>query len=383
MVYFFQKENFRVTESDVCAMDKVRDTKWDNVKAVLIFLVVLGHLSDNYTANSALARALFFFVYLFHMPLFIFISGLFSKRYIKERRYEKILFFLFFYFILKFVMALQTVLLGSVPSFSLWTEGWIPWYCLAIFVFYLITIVVDQLPRWFVLPFSVLLACFVGYDSAVNAAFVQSRIIVFYPFFFLGYILSPQKVGEWLSKRWIRIFGIVVLLGVGTFLLFNVDHVYWVRGFLTGQNPFSNWSGRRGAFGGLVRLMCYGASTVMGAALIAVVPKKMGKLVSTVGRRSLEVYALHMPVYTALYHFGLQSWMNYLLPTHPNFLIFPIAVVVTLVCTWSGFEKAVSFIRERCFPERSGGGYCSARETRGRRSTFRAIGSSQVNLAFV
>lgn len=50
---------------------------WDNLKFLLILLVVVGHFADFFTAESNSFRALFLFIYSFHMPMFFFISGLF------------------------------------------------------------------------------------------------------------------------------------------------------------------------------------------------------------------------------------------------------------------------------------------------------------------
>ncbi len=328
--------------------ENTRDTKWDNIKAVLIFTVVIGHIADLYTGESALARALYFYIYLFHMPLFIFISGLFGKKYVRERQYGKISFFFFLYFIIKMLNNLPNMLLGKPIRFSMWTEGGTPWYCLALFVFYLVTIAADRLPRAFVLAFSILLACFSGYDSDVDTFFAQSRIIVFYPFFFLGYMLDAEEVKKRLSSRRTRVCGALLLIAVGVFLLFFGERVYWIRGFLTGKNPFSHWEGWKEAYGGIIRLLCYAASILTGMAVIAVVPKNMGKLAATVGRRSLEVYALHPAVFRTMYGLGLQSLMRAVWPAHPNLLVFPVAALVTLICSWGGFEKIFARLR-RCF----------------------------------
>ena len=53
---------------------------WDNFKFFLIFCVVLGHYSGYYTDDIENMRRLFFFLYLFHMPAFIFVSGLSVKK---------------------------------------------------------------------------------------------------------------------------------------------------------------------------------------------------------------------------------------------------------------------------------------------------------------
>ncbi|MCR5006052.1 MAG: acyltransferase family protein, partial [Clostridiales bacterium] len=63
-----------------------RVAKWDNAKAILIYCVVLGHFVAAYQDKAAVYRSVFFFLYLFHMPGFFLISGLFSKRFANEER---------------------------------------------------------------------------------------------------------------------------------------------------------------------------------------------------------------------------------------------------------------------------------------------------------
>jgi len=53
----------------------------DNLKGLLIYCVVLGHICENYEMAHPNLKFLIFFIYLFHMPCFIYISGYFSKKY--------------------------------------------------------------------------------------------------------------------------------------------------------------------------------------------------------------------------------------------------------------------------------------------------------------
>lgn len=57
-------------------LPKIRDTYWDELKFVLICLVVLGHIIR--FSNGGLQGALHNYIYIFHMPLFIFCSGRYS-----------------------------------------------------------------------------------------------------------------------------------------------------------------------------------------------------------------------------------------------------------------------------------------------------------------
>ena len=60
-------------------MNKERDYFFDNLKAVLIFLVVLGHFLLPIHGESVLV-VVKRLIYVFHMPLFVFVSGYFAKK---------------------------------------------------------------------------------------------------------------------------------------------------------------------------------------------------------------------------------------------------------------------------------------------------------------
>ena len=71
-----------------------RIAKRDNVKIILIMSVLLAHFLARYTGDSINAKRLEFFIYSYHMPAFVFISGLFAKKTIDQKRYDKIFGFL-------------------------------------------------------------------------------------------------------------------------------------------------------------------------------------------------------------------------------------------------------------------------------------------------
>ena len=58
-------------------------------------------------ADSRPVLVLQFWVYLFHMPAFVFVSGLFSKNAIKEKRWDKAIPYVFLYLLMKFLLFLQ------------------------------------------------------------------------------------------------------------------------------------------------------------------------------------------------------------------------------------------------------------------------------------
>ncbi len=81
--------------------DNQRSAYWDNLKAILIFLVVLGHYILPVNRSGRSLTSAYYWIYLFHMPAFVLTSGYFSKRYIRKGapNVGKLLGFLLLYFI--------------------------------------------------------------------------------------------------------------------------------------------------------------------------------------------------------------------------------------------------------------------------------------------
>ena len=101
-----------------------RVVKWDNMKFLLIFCVVIGHISEMYTGNYIWFKRLFLFIYVFHMPAFLFVSGLFSKKTVKERRFKTIFSYLILYFVIKILRnGIHYVVYGK-GSFSILIFSW-------------------------------------------------------------------------------------------------------------------------------------------------------------------------------------------------------------------------------------------------------------------
>ena len=62
-----------------------RDHLFDNIKALMLFLVPLGHTLDVFIANGNVEEILMKYIYLFHMPIFAFVTGYFTKNLDKAR----------------------------------------------------------------------------------------------------------------------------------------------------------------------------------------------------------------------------------------------------------------------------------------------------------
>ena len=105
-------------------MVKLRDARYCNLKLLLIFLVIYGHLIEPGIYGSKVLMAQYKWIYLFHMPLFSFLSGLFlNDRKACGRQFIKML-------SLYIVLQALAVFFGNGKEKPL-TPYWHLWYLLS------------------------------------------------------------------------------------------------------------------------------------------------------------------------------------------------------------------------------------------------------------
>ncbi len=271
---------------------KKRIYLWDNIKFILILLVVVGHFIDPFTAESSVCRSIFLFMYAFHMPLFLFISGLFHK---DKEIAEKCIFYISLGFVCKILLFLVVKVFGDNVSFALLSDGGIPWFIFVLAGCSALTYALRNQNKFYILLAFFVLALFVGYDKTVGDYLYLSRFIVFYPFYLLGNMLSPEKIVSFKEKNKRLVIPALIILALwGVVCLLKLDVVYEYRGLFTGRNPY--WKGME-IEGAIARLLVYLLSIVTCAALIFAVPNVKLPFITKAGEKTLEIYMWHWPIF--------------------------------------------------------------------------------------
>lgn len=195
---------------NTCAIpDKERSAYWDNIKGFLIILVVFAHILYQIQHTSAAIDAVVDYIYLFHMPAFIFVSGYFGKSE-KSGTAGSIIKLIFLFFIFNSI----TVFIEGYTSYLEPIYSY--WYLVALIAWRLTAPRIAKLKGITVILFA--LAFIVGYFPAIDNQFAAARIIGFYPFYMLGYKYSEEKSREIINTRYGKRFaiGAVVLFGAGS-----------------------------------------------------------------------------------------------------------------------------------------------------------------------
>lgn len=317
---------------------------FDNIKFLMITLVVVGHFADVFAKDSGVCRGIYLFIYAFHMPMMLFISGLF---YSNKKNTSKILFYVCSGFTLKISIAIINLICYQRTSFSLLADGGIPWFLFVLAAYQLLMYLLRNTNKKFLLIFSILLACFVGYDKSVGSYLYLSRIVVFFPFYLFGTMLSPQKVVSFLNKHSKKLFVIaIVVMAIWLFLCFyKIDSIYSLRRLFTGKNPFSE---EMMSVGPLLRLLCYCISFLTGASLLVLTPKKQIPFFSSLGSKTLNVYYWHWIIYCLAEHFlHIDELFKMGIAGAAAFML--IAVLLSVLTSLKFFDYPLKIVRQQCF----------------------------------
>ena len=309
-------------------MAQSRFCYFDNVKALLIVLVVIGHMIDPaVVADHKMARALFVFIYAFHMPLFIFLSGLFCnlEKLTSRKALHRITFYLVLGFIAKLIILLIPTLVGKPISFSLLSDGGIPWFLFALAAFYTLAYCLRHASSKTVLAMAVVLGLLVGYDSNVGDYLYLSRIVVFFPFFWLGVMLKPQELETLFRNKVVRAAGIAAIVLFAAYCIMCTSDIYPYRGLFAGRNSYQAVAIENCSF--VNRFVAYAISVVTCFGVLALMPHARVPFVSNMGERTLPIYLLHYQIVQILGYSGCLAFFA-ALPGSGWMLLIPLAVVI-------------------------------------------------------
>lgn len=323
-------------------MAKERLAYFDNVKGVLIILVVIGHLAEPVAGSSNLLTArVIDMIYLFHMPLFIFVSGMFCKGVFRDGKYrvDVPLYYLALCLVLYTGLQVERIALGTFSSFSPLTlsGGSIPWYLMALAAYVIAVPLFSRVKPAVALAGSLVLAVATGFHNPGDFL-TSARICVYLPFFLMGYYLKSSTVEEALAT--LQEKGILVaaraaaaIVLVAAFaLLFTLgnDGLVFLKKLFTARNSYATILDSSGMdlsmwMVAAIRFAYYFVVAAVSACVMLIVPRRNLGLVTKAGERSLQVYFFHPFVYYALNKLGFSKAVYAVFPE-------PAGLLVILAC---------------------------------------------------
>lgn len=260
----------------------------DHARFVLIALVVVGHLLEQLVDAGPLAAALYRWIYLFHMPAFVLVSGAVSKATLTRRRV----------FALASGLLLPYLIFQTLyPAWDAWlshsgdwsqgylTPYWLLWYLVSLACWRLLLPLFARLK--FALPLAVGIALAAGLALWTGYPLSFSRTLVFFPLFLLGYRIGARRLQHLGGARSRRLVAAMILLAAaaGAWLLRDLDPEW-----LYASVGYSSLDVAPVA-GVATRLALLIASAACALSVLALMPRRARH--AGFGRRSLTAYLIH------------------------------------------------------------------------------------------
>lgn len=291
---------------------KERDYFFDNLKAVLIFLVVVGHFILPIT-NSHSIVGLKYLIYIFHMPVFIFVTGYFSKTIYKSGKYNynKIFSVIILYIMFMIAINLLSFAFGKINHWyeiDYFNVKGAPWYLLAMILYYFIIPFIKDIKPGIVIFISCILSLLVGYQKSIDGILSLSRIIVFSPFFFAGYYITKKNIDIVLRNKFKYI--IYILAIIFSVLIVRYYNIFSKYCYLVYAD--SSYYDLKGLYknGIVARFIIEILAVLFMLFTIYITPKR--KMVFTfIGERTLQIYIFHRLIRDAFNYLGGYKYFNF------------------------------------------------------------------------
>ena len=327
------KTDGELSETNLIRARKERIWYWDTVKLIMILLVVIGHFAERIMIfDDPTFLSVKLFIYSFHMPIFIFIFGLFFK---EKNFLRKIWFYIISGYLLKGLLCLSWWAITGKTSFRLFYDSGVPWFMFVLAWYTLIAWLFRKVDKRIVLAISFVIPLITGYFRAVNDFLCFSRMFVFLPFFWLGTMINPNDLLAAIKKyrKYLLIPSACLIAVWLTVCILKIQDVKILIHLFTGRNPFFS---QTNGLGFLYRILTYAISFLIGAAILIVVPQRKIPVASYLGRNTVNVYFWHYTFILIILRFlNTDTLMKSVWGT---VLLLLIAVALTLVLSLDVFN---------------------------------------------
>ncbi|WLF70583.1 acyltransferase family protein [Clostridium septicum] len=301
----------------------VRKYYFDNLKGFLIICVIIGNSLELANPTSVNVHTFILLLYIFHMPMFAFVSGYFSKiskRSTKERVIDTTKLYLsaqIFYTFFNFL-----ILKKSSVRLELLMPQWTLWYLLSMIFWYIISDYILDYKKW--LMGSVCLSLIIGLDGSIGTIASVSRTVFFLPFFIIGRTFKEDYI-EKLKKHKSKfvILTIVVLISLIKLsdetpieLLFEYTNYTWYF-----EKPW---------FPMFIRVFHYISSIIIGGFILTVIPIKITNI-TILGENSLIMYISHSGIVQLLLDFDIIKYNSLFSIVISTLIVILTVIIFTLI----------------------------------------------------
>lgn len=310
-----------------------RDSYWDNLKGILIILVVCGHLCERYIDDSNLLRHLWIIVYSFHMPLFIFVNGYFARKSSKPAE-KKSLKMLKYYLLMQALFVFGDWLIREKEfQISILSDpSYCCWYLLFLVYAYLFMKFLpkgsNEVFKWLII--SIALSLLAGFDTSIGHAYGVGRTFYFLPYFILGALWADT--GQTIKPSRTKWIVCVILAVAAVFALWQLGDADWFnRSVFSGHKSYEALYPEHELFALVNKATAYAAAILSSYIVLNLIPRRK-TVFCLFGRHTLLIYLVHIFVFPM--EFYLISGIKFVGQKELNSAIILLILLVTsaIIC---------------------------------------------------
>jgi fucose 4-O-acetylase-like acetyltransferase len=293
-----------VTPSTAAAPPVARDPWFDNAKMALVTLVVVGH-TWVLLPNTAAVEHCYDFLYTWHVPAFVFVTGYLSQRftYTRTRMWQLVRTVVVPYLLFECLIALFRVYVGGEELDNLWRDPhWPMWYLSALFFWRLLTPVFRSL--WGGVAVAVVVSLVAGMYAG-NTLDI-ARVLGLLPFFVMGLKATPERL-EWLRRRPAQVAAVCVFLAI--WVLTTWTDVWASTEWLYYRSRYDEMGYADDLHALLTRSLVLLLGTLGAWAFLALVPR-VGGWFTRMGAYTLVVYLCHGFFVKGAGYAGFSGWAD-------------------------------------------------------------------------
>lgn len=288
-------------------MEQQRDLTIDIAKGITIFLMVWGH--------SIFGTFAWEKIYLFHMPLFFFISGFFFKNmsfvsYLKNKSQRLLFPFIFYWIFIRIWNIFSNLIIqkANLKEILMYvkSEEFFPktgplWFLLCLFLLSIVSyFLILKIPKKYhllILLVSITIAYLLPQQEG-KFTFYYGQALLMLPFYMAGYYFYNNNSSLYKSMTYsYRSYYIAIISGI---LLFVIP---WQKMDVSVQNWPNPISLYPGAVSGILFVLSI-------SKIISIRKGKTLELLSNWGRKSIHILGIHFPLMFLIWYITIPIYMR-------------------------------------------------------------------------
>ncbi|MGZ4448666.1 MAG: acyltransferase family protein [Nocardioides sp.] len=315
---------------------KVRDPWFDNAKMALVTLVVVGHSWTMFPDDNRFDNQLYDFLYTWHVPAFVFVTGYLSRSFAwtRPRLWSLVRTVVVPYVLFEAALAFFRLYVGGERLEDLFADPhWPMWYLSALFFWRLVTPVFLRLP-W-ALPVAVGISLVAGMRAGDTLD--MARILGLLPFFVAGLTATPERLELLRGRRSLTVAAALTLVAL-------LVGARWIDTWASTEWLYYRSEYRQLDHSDLHAMLVRAGVLALGAlgawAFLTLVPRRGGWF-ARMGSATLVVYLFHGFVVKSFQYSPYDDWLDH----HPYVGLVPTtlgAVGLALLLAWEPVSRRLT-----------------------------------------